>query len=59
MLALAARHRWSLTPRLSTGSGPALARSIRIETLLALLVAWAAAELVSVHPLDAGHRVPA
>jgi hypothetical protein len=26
--------------------------------VLALLVAWAAAELVSVHPIDAGHRIP-
>ena len=58
MLALAARHRWSLVPRLAAGGGGALARSIRIETVLALLVAWAAAELVSVHPLDAGHRIP-
>ena len=57
MLALAARHRWVLTPRLAAGGGPALARSIGVETVLALLVAWAAAELVSVHPLDAGHRI--
>jgi putative copper export protein len=58
MLALAARHRVLLTPEVATGGGAALARSIRIETGLALLVAWAAAELVSVHPLDAGHRIP-
>ena len=58
MLALAARHRWRLVPRLVAGGGGALARSIRIETVLALMVAWAAAELVSVHPLDAGHRIP-
>ena len=58
MLALAARHRWHLVPRLPSGGGGSLARSIRIETALALLVAWAAAELVSVHPLDAGHRIP-
>uniref|UniRef100_UPI0034A4ACFA CopD family protein n=1 Tax=Falsiroseomonas sp. TaxID=2870721 RepID=UPI0034A4ACFA len=57
MLALAARHRWQLVPRLPSGGGGSLARSIRIETVLALLVAWAAAELVSVHPLDAGHRI--
>jgi putative copper export protein len=57
MLALAARHRFTLTPRLAQGAGPALAASIRVETVLALLVAWAAAELVSVHPLDAGHRL--
>ena len=58
MLALAARHRWQLVPRLTAGGGGSLARSIRIETVLALMVAWAAAELVSVHPLDAGHRIP-
>lgn len=57
MLALAIRHRAQLTPRVATGGGPALARSIRLEAALALLVAWAAAELVSVHPLDAGHRI--
>lgn len=57
MLALAMRNRAVLTPRLRDGGGPALARSIRIETAIALLVAWAAAELVSVHPLDAGHRI--
>ena len=56
MLLLAMRNR-ALTPRLGEGSGPVLARSIRIETVIALLVAWAAAELVSVHPLDAGHRI--
>lgn len=57
MLLLAMRNRAVLTPLLGEGSGPALARSIRIETAIALLVAWAAAELVSVHPLDAGHRI--
>jgi hypothetical protein len=45
-------------PRLAAGGGGNLVRSIRIETALALLVAWAAAELVSVHPIDAGHRIP-
>lgn len=57
MLLLAMRNRALLTPRLGEGGGPVLARSIRIETVIALLVAWAAAELVSVHPLDAGHRI--
>ena len=57
MLLLAMHNRAVLTPRLGDGAGPALARSIRIETAIALLVAWAAAELVSVHPLDAGHRI--
>jgi putative copper export protein len=59
MLALAARHRFLLAPAVSGGGGPALAHSIRIEAGIALLVAWAAAELVSVHPLDAGHRIAA
>lgn len=57
MLALAARHRWQLTPRLPQ-SGGTLARSVWCEAGVALLVFWAAAELVSVHPLDAGHRIP-
>ena len=57
MLLLAMRNRAVLTPRLGDGGGPSLARSIRIETVIALLVAWAAAELVSVHPIDAGHRI--
>ena len=57
MLLLAMRNRALLTPRICTGGGPVLARSIRIETVIALLVAWAAAELVSVHPIDAGHRI--
>lgn len=61
MLALAARNRFRLTPALARGEAGAadrLARSIRLENLLALLVFWAAAEMVSVHPLDAGHRIP-
>ncbi|WP_237217572.1 CopD family protein, partial [Falsiroseomonas oryziterrae] len=57
MLALAARHRFLLTPRLTGGGGAALARSIQLEAVVALLVFWAAAELVSVHPVDAGHRI--
>jgi putative copper resistance protein D len=57
MLLLAARNRALLTPRMAGGGGPALARSIRVETTIALLVAWAVAELVSVHPIDAGHRI--
>uniref|UniRef100_UPI0022EABB68 CopD family protein n=1 Tax=Falsiroseomonas oryzae TaxID=2766473 RepID=UPI0022EABB68 len=56
MLALAARHRFRLAPALPRG-GAALAASIRVEAGVALLVFWAAAELVSVHPLDAGHRL--
>jgi putative copper export protein len=60
MLALAARHAFVLVPaaaRGETGAGPRLARSIRLEAVVALLVFWAAAEMVSIHPLDAGHRV--
>lgn len=60
MLGLALRHRLRLTPALAAGAGgagPRLARSIRLEMLLALLVFWAAAELVSVHPPDLGHRL--
>lgn len=60
LLALALRHRRALTPALSDGlpgAGARLARSIRIEMLVALAVLWAAAELVSVHPPDLGHRI--
>lgn len=60
MIALAAWHRLRLVPALAQGGEAArrrLARSIRLEAALALLVFWAAAEMVSVHPLDAGHRV--
>lgn len=58
MLALAARHRWVLTPALARGEGGGrLARSIALEAALACLAFYAAAELVSVHPVDAGHRI--
>ncbi|MBX9752454.1 MAG: CopD family protein [Roseococcus sp.] len=60
LIALAARHRLRLAPALEAGGEPArtrLARSIWWEAGLALLVFWAAAEMVSVHPLDAGHRI--
>jgi len=60
MVALALRHRLALTPALLRGDAQArerLARSIRLEGVVALLVFWAAAEMVSVHPLDAGHRI--
>ncbi len=61
MLALAARHAFVLVPaaaRGERGAGERLARSIRLEAGVALLVFWAAAEMVSIHPLDAGHRIP-
>jgi putative copper export protein len=60
MLALAARHAFGLLPAAARGeprAGARLARSIRLEAGVALLVFWAAAEMVSIHPLDAGHRV--
>jgi putative copper export protein len=60
MLVLAARHAFVLVPaaaRGEAGAGRRLARSIRLEAMVALLVFWAAAEMVSIHPLDAGHRV--
>jgi len=62
MLCLAARHAFVLAPaaaRRGPGAAARLARSIRLEAALALLVFWAAAEMVSIHPLDAGHRVGA
>lgn len=60
MIALAAHHRLVLTPALVRGEPGArerLAASIRLEAVVGLLVLWAAAEMVSVHPLDAGHRI--
>jgi putative copper export protein len=60
LLGLAAFHKLRLTPALARGefeAGERLARSIRIEMLLVLLVFWAAAEMVSVHPIDIGHRI--
>ena len=60
MVAFALRHRFVLTPALrrgAPGAGGRLARSICAEAVLALLVFWAAAEMVSVHPIDAGHRL--
>jgi putative copper export protein len=60
LVAVALRHRLVLTPALAEGApgaGARLARSIRIEMIVALLVFWAAAELVSVHPPDLGHRI--
>ncbi|WP_431302278.1 CopD family protein [Sediminicoccus sp. BL-A-41-H5] len=62
LIALAAWHKLRLTPALEAGGEAArehLARSIRAEAILALLVFWAAAEMVSVHPIDAGHRIAA
>jgi copper resistance protein D len=60
VLALAAWNKLRHTPALQRGepgAGGALARAIRIETALMLLVFLAAAEMVSVHPIDYGHRI--
>jgi len=48
------------TPALArgdAGAGARLAASIRLEMLLVALAFYAAAEMVSVHPVDYGHRV--
>lgn len=59
-LALALSNRLRHTPALAQGqpgAGARLASSIRIEIVLVLLVFYVAAEMVSVHPIDYGHRV--
>jgi putative copper export protein len=59
-MGFAAVNKLRLTPALARGefdAGDALARSIKLETLLVLAVFWAAAEMVSVHPIDIGHRI--
>lgn len=61
VLALAALNKWRFTPDLRAGvpgAGAALARAIRIETVIVVLVFYAAAEMTSVHPIDYGHRIP-
>lgn len=60
-LALALRNRLRHTPAITrgeAGAGGRLAASIRLEMGLIALVFYAAAEMVSVHPVDYGHRVP-
>lgn len=60
VLAMAARHKFVLSRRMAErqpDAGPALARSIRLEIAIMLLVFYATAELVSVHPVNAGHRI--
>jgi copper resistance protein D len=61
LLSFASWHRWRLTPALAAGvpgAGRRLARSIASEAAVALLVLYAAAEMVSTSPGDlrAGHR---
>ena len=60
LLGFASWHRWRLTPALAAGApgaGRRLARSIAFEAVVALLVLYAAAEMVSASPGDlrAGH----
>lgn len=58
MLALAAHNRFRLTPALaadSPGAGGHLARSIRVEAAIALLVLWAVAELTAVSAPGLAH----
>ena len=60
LLGFASWHRWRLTPALAAGApgaGRRLARSIAFEAVVALLVFYAAAEMVSTSPGDlrAGH----
>jgi len=59
-LALALSNRLRHTPALAQGlpgAGARLATSIRLEIVLVLLAFYFAAEMVSVHPVDYGHRV--
>jgi putative copper export protein len=59
-LGLALLNRQRHTPALKRGdegAGERLATSIRFEMLLVALAFYAAAEMVSVHPVDYGHRV--
>jgi copper resistance protein D len=59
-LGLALANRLRHTPALARGepgAGVRLAASIRLEIVLVLLAFYAAAEMVSVHPVDYGHRL--
>jgi putative copper export protein len=60
VMGFAAWHKLSLTPALAegrVGAGARLSRSIGVEMIVVLLVFWAVAEMVSVHPIDIGHRI--
>lgn len=59
-LGLALRNRLRLTPALARGeatAGASLAAAIWFEMAVVALVFYAAAEMVSVHPADYGHRI--
>lgn len=59
-LGLALGNRLRHTPALArgeAGAGARLAGSIRAEIVVVLLAFYAAAEMVSVHPADYGHRI--
>ena len=59
-LGFALWNRQRHTPALARGDADAsagLAASIRLEMLLVALAFYAAAEMVSVHPVDYGHRI--
>lgn len=59
-LGLASWNRLRHTPALArgeAGAGARLAGSIRVEMVVVALAFYAAAEMVSVHPVDFGHRV--
>lgn len=59
-LGMALRNRLRLTPALARGdadAGARLASAIRLEMAVVALVFYAAAEMVSVHPADYGHRI--
>jgi putative copper resistance protein D len=59
-LGLALRNRLRLTPALArgeAGAGARLAAAIRFEMAVVAVVFYAAAEMVSVHPADYGHRI--
>ena len=61
LLGFAAWHRLRLTPALAArapGAGARLARSVALEAVVALLVLYAAAEMVSTSPPGLAHRMP-
>ncbi|MCO6415825.1 CopD family protein [Siccirubricoccus sp. KC 17139] len=60
LLGFAAWHRFRLTPALAArapGAGARLARSVALEAAVALLVLYAAAEMISTSPPGLAHRM--